>query len=79
MTYDYLNDYLEETAKHHDYRICQIDGCDYCQFLVDEGFVCACDYCGMVGDNSLGWPIWEIHEDGMVFCQQCRHIGQIYD
>mgnify|MGYP001576969141 FL=1 len=75
--YDHLNDYLSEDSLNHDYRTCEIDNCDYCQFLVDEGFICSCDFCGVVGDNHLAWPVWEIREDGMVSCQQCRQKWSI--
>ena len=56
----------------HNYRECEVSGCDKCDYLVDNGFVIACDECDSPGDSdSEGW---HKQKDGQIFCNHCNDL-----
>lgn len=53
----------------HDYRTCEVEDCESCQQLVDEGLIMACDECGNPG-SSLS-DSWHLMDDGRTLCGAC--------
>lgn len=52
----------------HDFRTCRDDDCDDCQFLVDSGRICSCDYCSeMLGKETHGYRVI----DGLIYHNIC--------
>ena len=53
----------------HHYQDCTDDHCKDCQWLVDNGFVIACDECDMPGQADADG--WLMQPDGLIFCLAC--------
>lgn len=58
--------------------LCQIEDCEWCQILCDEGLVISCDGCGRV--HHTDWLGWGGAVDGKgrctVLCPECRQEDQ---
>lgn len=57
---------------------CQIENCEWCKSLCDQGLVIACDECGRVHHTDwLGWS-GDADDDKRctVLCPECRHNNQ---
>ena len=53
---------------------CVDPDCEWCEWLVENGFTTSCEFCGHVGDNeSDGWDSI-IDENGgvTVLCEWCK-------
>lgn len=60
--------------EHHHYQDCTDDHCKDCQWLVDNGFVIACDECGVPGQADADG--WRMQPDGLIFCVACDDEGR---
>jgi len=55
----------------HEYTDCTDVYCGECQRLVDEGFILACDECGVPGSTDVGYPFWQLKSEGRTLCWEC--------